>query len=133
MKKPISIASRKAKGRNLQKWIAQKISEITGIPCGKDCQIESREMGQAGVDVKLYGIAKEKFPFSIECKNQENWSIPAWIKDAKGNHVPGTDWLLFIRKNRHEPIVVMDAVAFFDLYDRYLNLLFGGKHKIKDR
>lgn len=65
----ISVKSRKAKARRLQQWVAQKISDITGIECGKDEDIESREMGQSGVDIKLRGDAKYMFPFSVECFN----------------------------------------------------------------
>ena len=129
MKKRIKISSAKAKGRKLQQWVAKKISEITGLPCGKDELIESREMGQTGVDIKLYGDAKEMFPFSVEAKYQETWSLPAWIKDAKDNQAKGTDWLLFIKKNFHEEIVIMDAVAFFDLYEQYIQFVFRGKKK----
>jgi hypothetical protein len=132
-KKPrISIASAKDKARRLQKYVAQKITDITGIPNGKDCLIESREMGQDGVDVKLYGIAREKFPFAIECKNQETWSVPAFIRQAKvyaKGDLP--DWLLFMKKNYHEEIVVMDANFFFDLYGQYLDFVFGNDHKEK--
>ena len=131
-KKTIKISSAKAKGRKLQQWVAKKISEVTGIPCGKDCLIESREMGQCGVDVKLYGNAKEKFPFSVESKWQETWGLPAFVKQAKENKIKGTDWLLFLKKNRHEEIVVMDAKAFFDIWGQYLNMLYGHDHKVKD-
>ena len=130
-KRKITRASAKGKARRLQQWVAKKISEVTGIPHGKDELIESREMGQSGVDVKLYGDAKEKFSYSVECKYQETWSIPAWIKQAKENQIKGTDWLLFARKNYHEEIVFMDAEAFFDLIDRYLYLLYGRDHKIR--
>lgn len=120
---PISIASRKAKGRNLQQYVAKRISDITGIPWGKDECIASREMGQTGTDVRLIGEAKKIFPFSIECKYQETWSVPAWIKQAKENWKKSTgDWLLFVRKNRHEEIVIMDAEAFFKIYEEYLKL-----------
>lgn len=132
-KKRMKTSSAKAKGRKLQNWVAEKISKITGIEWGKDCMIQGREMGQSGVDVKLYGPAKEKFPFSVECKNQESWSVPAWVKQAKTNVMKGTDWLLVISKNRHEEIVVMNGDAFFDWMDRYLDLLYGPDHKIKDK
>lgn len=130
-KKKITIASAKDKGRRLQKWVCERIGQITGIETGKDCLIESREMGQDGCDVKLYGVAQEKFPFSIECKYQETWSVPAFVKQAKANKKKGTDWLLFLRRNRHEELVVMDAKAFFDLYEQHLRLLFGPDHKAK--
>jgi len=116
----IKIAYRKAKGRNLQKWVAQKISDLLGIPCGKDELIESREMGQCGTDIKLYGEAKERFNYSIECKAQESLSIPAWIKQAKENTVKGTDWLLICKKSRENPIVIMDAKVFFNLVSKTL-------------
>lgn len=124
-KKRITTASAKDKGRRLQKWVAQQISRITGIECGKDCLIESREMGQDGVDVKLYGIAEEKFPFSVECKYQEQWALPAYIKQAKANIKKGTDWILFIKKNRYEELVVMNAETFFDIYGEYIKHKFG--------
>lgn len=111
----ISIKSRKAKARRLQNWVAEKISDLLGIPCGKDKEIQGREMGQSGTDVRLMGKARELFKYSVECKFCESWAIPAWIKQAKSNQDEGTDWLLFIKKNRHEEIVVMDAEAFFRL------------------
>jgi len=112
-KKTISISSRKGKARSLQKWVCEKISELINVPCGIDEEITSREMGQSGTDVRLSKEALKKFPFSVECKNQESWSIPAWILQAKRNIIPGTDWLLFLTKNGHEEILVMDADAFF--------------------
>ena len=115
MKKRISVHSAKAKGRRLQQWAMRKISELTGIPCGKDELIASREMGQSGTDVRLIGKAQTMFPWSVECKYQETWSIPAWIKQAKENQKKGTNWLLFIKRNQHEEIVVLNADVFFDL------------------
>lgn len=117
----ISISSRKAKGRKLQQWVAEKISKMLNIPWGPDELIASREMGQIGTDVRLIGEAKKKFKFSVEIKNQETWSIPAWIKQAKSNQEKGTDWLLVMKKNRHEEIIVMDAEAFFKLCKQALD------------
>lgn len=53
------------------------------------------------------------FPYSVECKNCERWSIPEWIEQAKGNKYQDTDWLLVVKKNRGTPLVVMDADTFF--------------------
>lgn len=118
----ISVASRKAKGRLLQQWVAQKISDLLGIPWGKDELISSREMGQAGTDIRLVGKAKKLFRYSIECKNQESWSLPSWIKQAKSNQAKGTEWLLFVKKNRHEEIVVMSAEVFFKIQNESIEL-----------
>jgi len=120
----MKIQSLKSKGRRLQQWTAKKISEITRIPWGKDELISSREMGQSGTDIKLYGEAKERFPFSVENKYQESWALPKWIKDAKKNQKPGTDWLLIIKKNHHEEVVVMDAKAFFDIYEQLIQTIW---------
>ena len=118
MKRKISISSAKAKGRNLQQWVCKKISELLDIPWGKDELIASREMGQPGTDVRLVGEAQERFPFSVECKWQESWSVLAWIKQAQENQKAGTDWLLIMKKNRIKPVVVMDAERFFELLRR---------------
>ena len=82
-KKRISVKSAKAKGRKLQNLVASKISDLLGIPCGRDKEIASRPMGQGGTDVILYGEAAKRFKFSIEAKNCERWTIPKWIKQAK--------------------------------------------------
>ena len=83
MKKKITPASAKAKGRLFQQWVCRQISALLDIPWGKDELIASREMGQAGTDIRLIGEAQERFPFSVECKWQEKWAVPAWIKQAK--------------------------------------------------
>lgn len=116
----IKISSRKEKGRKLQKYFCEKLSKITGIPWGKDQLIESREMGQSGVDVKLIGHALKEIPFSIECKNQEKWSLPGWVRQAKENQLPETDWILCTKsQNVKDPVVVMDAETFFKLFEIY--------------
>lgn len=112
----IKTSSAKAKGRSLQNWTCQKISDLLGIPWGKDELIASREMGQNGTDVRLVNEAQERFPFSVECKNQEKWNVPAWIKQAKDNQKEGTHWLLIAKKNHAKPVVIMDAETFFELF-----------------
>jgi len=114
-KKRITTASAKDKGRRLQKWVCEQISNLTGFPWGQDCPIESRGMGQPGVDVRLEGKVVELFPFSVECKAQESWSVHAWVEQAQTNIMPDTDWLLVAKRSRKDPVVIMDAKAFFKL------------------
>lgn len=121
-KKRITTQSAKAKGRSLQQWVCQKISELTGFQWGQDKPIESRGMGQSGVDVRLEEEVLKVFPFSIECKWQEAWSVPAWIEQAKNNQKPNTDWLLVCKKNRQSPVVILDADVFFSLMAEVLNV-----------
>lgn len=115
----IKHRSAKAKGRRLQQWVAGKISDLLGIPWGPDELIASREGSQSGVDIRLVGEAKRMFPFSIECKSQETWSVPAWIKQAKNNKSEGTTWMLVCKKKNLAPVVVMDAADFFIMLDYF--------------
>jgi len=108
------VSSRKNKGRKLQQWVAQKVSELTGFEYGKDKPIESRPMGQSGPDLRLDSNVLYKFPFSIECKNQENWKMHQWIDQAQKNRLPNTDWLLVCKRNQKNPVVIMDAEVFFN-------------------
>jgi len=107
--------SAKSKGRTLQQWACAKISELINLPWGHDCPIESRGMGQNGVDVRLDDKAIKLFPFSVECKNCERWNVPEWIEQAKTNQKHNTDWLLIAKKNHVQPVVIIDAEAFFRL------------------
>ncbi len=120
-KKKISPQSAKAKGRRLQQWTCQKISDITRFQWGSsgdDCPIESRPMGQPGCDVRMEREVRKLFPFSVECKWQETWAVPTWIRQARANRMKGTNWLLICKRSREKEIVIMDAKAFFELQDK---------------
>ena len=117
-----TVASRKAKGRRLQQEVAARIGELLNLPVGPDEMIATREMGQPGTDVRLVGPAKEMFPFSVECKNQESWSLQQWIDQAKKNQEKDTDWLLICKKNRLNPVVVMDMEVFFNFFENIMRM-----------
>lgn len=108
----------KAKGRFLQKWVCEKIAELTGFEWGKDKPIESRPMGQSGYDVRLESRVLDVFPFSVECKFRERWSVPKWIAQAKANEAEGTHWLLVCKQSRKPPVVILEADAFFEILKR---------------
>jgi len=111
----IKTSSAKAKGRNLQKKVAEMISKVTCIPVEKDGEIESRGMGQTGRDVILRGRAKELFCFhGIECKAQEALNIWAALKQAEEH---GGKPILFFKRNRSEVYVALKAEDFFELYE----------------
>lgn len=114
--KPITVSSRKAKGRGLQKWICYKIANMLRIKYCQgddDCIIHSREMGQSGKDIILRGLAKELIPFAIECKNSEKLNLTASINQAKANTDENTSWLVvYKKKSLKNPIVIMDWFDF---------------------
>ena len=62
--------SAKAKGRRLQQWFRDLLIDKLGIH--KE-DIESRSMGAGGEDLIMSRSARNKFPYSIECKNQEKY------------------------------------------------------------
>jgi hypothetical protein len=111
----MKTSSAKDKGRRLQKLIAAKISELIDLPHGKDQPIESRPMGQSGCDIRLDAEARKRFPFSIEAKNSETWSLNATIKQCQDNCAEDMNWLVVLSKNRFKPIVVLDLDLFFSI------------------
>lgn len=114
----IKVSSAKAKGRSLQKRIADMISQTIGIPVKKDGEIEPRPMSQTGRDVILRGRAKELFRFhGIECKYTEKISIWDAIKQAETH---GGKPIVFFKKNYTDIYAVLKAEDFFDLYKKAL-------------
>lgn len=97
---PIKPRSAKNKGLEWQKEVCGIIAELIGEEFDQskdDCNIHSRESGLSGTDVILRGAAKEKFPFSVECKNCKSLSIPMWISQAESNCDNEDNWILFVK------------------------------------
>lgn len=72
-------------------------------------------MGAGGEDVIMARAAREKFPYSIECKNQEKlnvWSAYDQAESNSGDYEP----LVVIKRNRQKPLVVLDAEYFMKLH-----------------
>jgi hypothetical protein len=78
--------------------------------------IESRSMGAGGEDLIMARAAREKFPLSIECKNQEKVNV--W-KAYEQCHANSKDYepVVVIKKNNFKPLVVVDAEYFVGLFD----------------
>ena len=100
--------SAKAKGRNLQKWVVNKLIEEFDI---HPEDIKSCSMGAGGEDVVMARAAREKFPFSVECKNVEKLNVYEAYAQACAN-AKGHEPILFMKKNHKKPLVVVDAEWF---------------------
>jgi hypothetical protein len=103
--------SAKSKGRLLQKWVVNKLIESFDI---HPEDIKSCSMGAGGEDVVMARAAREKFPYSVECKNVERLNVWDAYDQAcanSGEYEP----LLVMKKNRKKPLVVMDAESFINL------------------
>ena len=99
--------SRKAKGREIQKLIANIIKLKFGFP-NEDAV--STAMGQQGCDIKLSNAARNALPFGIECKCTESINVwAAWTQATENAKKESLFPLLFIKKARFKPIMVIDA------------------------
>ena len=106
--------SAKAKGRKLQHWRRNLLIEKLEV---HPEDIESRSMGAGGEDLIMARAAREKFPMSIECKNQEKvnvWEAYKQAEDNSGNYEP----VVVIKRNKVKPLVVVDAEYFVSLFDK---------------
>ena len=79
--------------------------------------IESRSMGAGGEDLIMARAAREKFPYSIECKNQEALNVWKSYEQAESN-AGDYEPILFIKRNKQKPLVVVDADYFVCLHNR---------------
>jgi hypothetical protein len=77
--------------------------------------IESRSMGSQGEDLIMARAAREKFPLSIECKNQESvnvWKSYEQAAENSGEYEP----IVVIKRNQSKPLVVIDAEYFVSMF-----------------
>ena len=104
--------SKKAKGSRLQQWVRDILIEKLEV---HPEDIESRSMGAGGEDLIMSRSAREKFPYSIECKNQESlniWKSYEQAQQNSGNYEP----IVVIKRNNVKPLVLVDADYFVVLH-----------------
>ena len=106
--------SAKAKGRLLQQWVRDLLVESLKI---HPEDIESRSMGAGGEDLIMSRAARQSFPYSIECKNQEKINVWSAYDQASENSLGYTP-LVVIKRNRSKPLVVIDAETFIELHKK---------------
>jgi hypothetical protein len=106
--------SAKAKGRRLQQWVRDKLIEELQV---HPEDIESRSMGAGGEDLIMARAAREKFPYSIECKNVEKLNVWEAYEQAKSN-CGDYEPLVVMKKNGKKPLVVVDAEYFVKIHDK---------------
>ena len=109
----VKTQSAKAKGRRLQQWFRNLLIEKLEI---HPEDIESRSMGASGEDLIMARAAREKFDYSIECKNVEKlnvWEAYEQAKSNSGDYEP----IVVMKKNGKTPLVVLDAEYFVQLHE----------------
>ena len=73
-------------------------------------------MGAGGEDLIMARSARERFPYSIECKNQEKvnlWEAYKQACDNSGKYEP----IVVLKRNNHKPLVIIDAESFVKLHN----------------
>ena len=83
--------------------------------------IESRSMGSGGEDLIMARAARQKFPFSIECKNQESGNVWKAYEQACANNKGLYEPLVIMKKNNEKPLAVVDAQVFIDMMKEKLD------------
>ena len=109
--------SAKAKGRRLQQWFRDLLIEKLDV---HPEDIESRSMGAGGEDLIMARAARKKFPYSIECKNQENvnvWKAYEQAKENSGDYEP----IVVLKRNNAKPLVLVDADYFVRLHNELVD------------
>ena len=105
--------SAKGKGRRFQQWVRDMLIEHREV---HPEDIESRSMGAGGEDLIMARAARQKFPHSVECKNVERlnvWDAYVHASANSGKHEP----IVVMKKNRRNPLVVVDAEYFIRLFE----------------
>lgn len=109
---PKTAQAKKAKGRNFQQLVRDKILFL--FPHLTKDDVWSRSMGAQGTDVQLSAAARSVFPYEIECKAQEKYKgVYDAFEQAKahGNAEP----VVFLKMNYKEPLAIVRADHFFEL------------------
>jgi len=63
----------------------------------------------------MSSAAYKKFPYSVECKNQEQFKTLYKFYQQAVDQDDGYTPLLVVKMNHKKPLVVMDAEEFLDL------------------
>lgn len=109
----ISTRAAKSKGRKLQNFVRDIFRDIFRNQLEPE-DIESRQMGGAGVDVILTPASKKLIPFDIECKNQEKFNLNEAMKQAIANAKPDRIPVVVFSKNQDDVYV---SLKFMDLIE----------------
>lgn len=123
----ISPKSRKAKGREFQKDVRDKIREIGRKYDLHDEDVESRQMGGAGLDIVLTPAARELLGnLQIECKKQETLNvIGTFVKHAERyKDKPGFKILVHTRNsNAKKKIPALVTITIEDFLEMVGSIL----------
>ena len=116
----MKIKSAKAKGRNLQNLVRDKLRRILEgkVFCNKTIEeddIKSQTMGMSGEDIVLSPSAKKVIPYSFECKNTERLNLWKSLEQCESN-CEDREPVLVMKRNRSDVYAIIK-------FDKFLNLI----------
>lgn len=106
----MKVQSAKAKGRQLQQLVRDKVLEA--YPSLTDRDVKSVPLGVNGPDLELSTAAFKLFPYAVECKRNKAFSIYKAF-EQQGNS-PGED-VLVIRGDRKPALAIITLDHFMEL------------------
>jgi hypothetical protein len=103
--------SAKAKGRNFQKLVRDKL--LKAFPELEKDDIRSTSMGAGGEDLQLSPAARKKIPYQIECKCKARSQIHTYYEQAKthGEYEP----LVIVKMDRSVPLAILHLDHLIEL------------------
>ena len=105
--------SAKNKGNRLQVWVYERFLTLFGLDEG---EIRPAQGGEHGMDIKAIPRSRDRYPYAVECKNQEKISIwQAW-KQAELNSEGHTPLVIF-KRNHSDVMVLMTFEEFERLHN----------------
>ena len=111
----MKIKSAKAKGRNLQNLVRDKLRSIFVGKVLEEDDIKSQTMGMSGEDIVLTPSAKKVIPYSFECKNTERLNLWKSLEQCESN-CEDRNPVLVIKRNRSDVYAIIK-------FDKFLNLI----------
>jgi hypothetical protein len=109
----MNTATRKAKGKRLQKYVCNLILKYHSML--SDIDVKSIRMGRKGEDIQLSEKAKKLVPYSIECKNQEKMKYIWDAYEQAESNSNDMEPMVVLKINKKRPLVLVDAEHFFKL------------------
>ena len=106
--------SSKAKGRRLQNYVRDLLREVYCNSLQED-DIKGQTMGMTGEDIVLSPAARERIPYSFECKNVERLQFWSAVEQCEANCKEGIDPVVVIKKNRKKPYIAVSFEVFLEL------------------
>lgn len=112
-KRGIKPSSAKAKGRNFQQYVRDKLRELH--PSLDPDDIRSTSMGAPGEDIQLSPAARKLIPLSFECKHRANYAFYKDYDQAVNNAPTGVEPILVVRANHRPAVAIIDYETFLEI------------------